>query len=55
MRDWHILTNGARTYTSDSRFTVLHKEGTFDWVLQVRYLQERDAGLYECQVSRGCL
>ena len=51
MRDWHILTNGARTYTSDSRFTVLHKEGTFDWVLQVRYLQERDAGLYECQVS----
>ena len=28
MRDWYILTNGARTYTSDSRFTVLHKEGT---------------------------
>jgi len=51
MRDWHILTNGALTYTSDSRFSVLHKEGTFDWVLQVKYVQERDAGLYECQVS----
>ena len=51
MRDWHILTTGALTYTSDSRFSVLHKEGTFDWVLQVKYLQERDAGLYECQVS----
>ena len=25
MRDWHILTNGALTYTSDSRFSVLHK------------------------------
>ena len=53
MRDWHILTNGALTYTSDSRFSVLHKEGTFDWVLQVKYVQERDAGLYECQVRQG--
>ena len=40
------------TYTSDSRFQVLHKEGSYDWILQIKYVQERDAGEYECQVSR---
>jgi hypothetical protein len=56
MRDWHILTNGILTYTADNRFSVLHKEGSYDWVLQIKYVQERDAGLYECQVRRrrGC-
>ena len=51
MRDWHILTNGVLTYTSDSRFAVLHKEGSYDWILQIKFVQERDAGEYECQVS----
>lgn len=51
LRDWHILTNGVVTYTSDNRFQVLHKEGSYDWVLQIKYVQERDAGQYECQVS----
>ena len=50
LRDWHILTNGVQTYTSDHRFQVLHKEGSYDWVLQIRFVQERDAGTYECQV-----
>ena len=52
LRDWHILTNGVITYTSDSRFAILHKEGTYDWVLQIKYVQERDAGVYECQVNK---
>jgi len=51
LRDWHILTNGVVTYTTDSRFQVLHKEGSHDWILQIKYIQERDAGDYECQVS----
>lgn len=51
LRDWHILTTGVLTYTSDSRFQVLHKEGSYDWVLQIKYVQERDAGEYDCQVS----
>jgi hypothetical protein len=37
-RDWHILTNGLLTFTSDSRFKVLYKEGSFNWVLQVQSL-----------------
>lgn len=51
LRDWHILTTGVLTYTSDSRFQVLHKEGSHDWVLQIKYVQQRDAGEYGCQVS----
>ncbi len=50
MRDWHILSNGVLTYTSDSRFSVLHREGSYDWILQIKFVQERDAGVYECQV-----
>ena len=50
LRDWHILTTGVLTYTSDSRFQVLHKEGSYDWVLQIKFVQERDAGAYDCQV-----
>ena len=51
LRDWHILTTGVLTYTSDSRFQVLHKEGSYDWILQIKYVQQRDAGEYDCQVS----
>jgi len=50
-RDWTILTNGVFTITSDDRFSVRHSEGSFDWVLQIKFVQERDKGLYECQVG----
>ncbi|KAG7154101.1 Transmembrane and immunoglobulin domain-containing protein 1-like [Homarus americanus] len=50
-RDIHLLTVGAFTYTSDERFSARHAEGSEDWLLMVHYLQERDAGLYECQIS----
>ncbi|XP_075215085.1 neurotrimin-like [Lycorma delicatula] len=52
-RDWHILTSGVFTYTNDERFQVLHAEGSDDWTLQIKYLQKRDNGTYECQVSTG--
>ncbi|GAB6018937.1 hypothetical protein CHUAL_000585 [Chamberlinius hualienensis] len=50
-RDFHILTVGLYTYTSDQRFQVLHKDESEDWTLQIKYTQSRDAGVYECQVS----
>ncbi|KDR15426.1 Neuronal cell adhesion molecule, partial [Zootermopsis nevadensis] len=52
-RDWHILTSGMFTYTNDERFQVLHSEGSEDWTLQIKYVQKRDNGTYECQISTG--
>nr|XP_045594573.1 zwei Ig domain protein zig-8-like [Procambarus clarkii] len=50
-RDIHLLTVGRFTYTSDERFSARHTAGSEDWLLMVHYLQERDAGPYECQIS----
>ncbi|KAK3879188.1 hypothetical protein Pcinc_016231 [Petrolisthes cinctipes] len=50
-RDSHILTVDRYTFISDERFTAWHEADTQTWTLQVRYVQERDAGSYECQVS----
>ncbi|ODN03093.1 Tyrosine-protein kinase receptor TYRO3 [Orchesella cincta] len=50
-RDLHILTAGIYTYTTDQRFVVLHPEKSENWTLQIKYPQERDAGVYECQVN----
>ncbi|CAB3242455.1 unnamed protein product [Arctia plantaginis] len=49
-RDWHILSSGKFTYTNDERFQVLHGEGSEDWTLQIKFVQKRDNGTYECQV-----
>ncbi|XP_050730337.1 lachesin-like [Eriocheir sinensis] len=50
-RDIHLLTVGRFTYTSDARFSARHTQGSEDWLLMIYYLQERDAGMYECQIS----
>ncbi|XP_066948300.1 lachesin-like [Macrobrachium rosenbergii] len=50
-RDIHLLTVGRFTYTSDQRFSASHAPGSEDWLLKIHYLQERDAGKYECQIS----
>ncbi|XP_076052684.1 uncharacterized protein LOC143032116 [Oratosquilla oratoria] len=52
-RDWHILTTGVFTYTTDQRFTVLHPRDSEDWTLQIKYTTIRDNGTYECQLSTG--
>ncbi|XP_066998467.2 lachesin isoform X2 [Anabrus simplex] len=52
-RDWHILTSGLFTYTNDERFQVVHTTGGEDWTLQIKYVQKRDNGTYECQVAAG--
>lgn len=50
-RDIHLLTVGRYTYTSDQRFRALHEEDSDDWVLKINYVQLRDSGMYECQIS----
>lgn len=50
-RDLHILTVGGYTYTSDQRFQATHSPSTDDWTLHIKWAQQRDAGVYECQVS----
>lgn len=50
-RDLHILTIGIMTYTNDQRFQSEHVEGSHDWQLKISYVQEKDSGIYECQVS----
>ncbi|XP_023717984.1 uncharacterized protein LOC111870159 isoform X2 [Cryptotermes secundus] len=50
-RDLHILTSGTLTYTSDSRFEVLHAPGSEVWTLRIMSAQPRDQGKYECQVN----
>ncbi|GJQ76685.1 hypothetical protein Trydic_g15538 [Trypoxylus dichotomus] len=52
-RDWHILSSGMFTYTNDERFQILHAEGSDDWTLQIKYVQKRDNGTYECQDTQS--
>ena len=49
-RDVHILTVGEYTYTTDQRFLARHNQNTDEWTLVIKYVQERDAGIYECQI-----
>lgn len=50
-RDYHILTSGLHAYSRDARFSVVRSEDADDWALRIRFLQKRDEGAYECQVS----
>ncbi|KAJ8925582.1 hypothetical protein NQ315_009422 [Exocentrus adspersus] len=50
-KDYHLLTVGLTTYSSDDRFQAIHLQHSEDWTLQIKFVQQRDAGLYECQVS----
>ncbi|KAG7167456.1 Zwei Ig domain protein zig-8-like 7 [Homarus americanus] len=52
-RDWHVLTSGVFTYTTDERFSITHRDGADDWTLSIKFLQARDNGTYECQISTG--
>lgn len=49
-RDVHILSVGEETYTTDERFMARHNRDTDEWTLVIKYVQERDAGIYECQI-----
>uniref|UniRef100_A0A182QVU8 Immunoglobulin V-set domain-containing protein n=1 Tax=Anopheles farauti TaxID=69004 RepID=A0A182QVU8_9DIPT len=38
-----------RMYTNDERFAILHTPGSNTWTLQIKFVQRRDHGTYECQ------
>jgi len=48
----HLLTVGKLTYTHDERFRALHRPRSDIWTLELKYVQKKDAGEYECQVTR---
>ncbi|CAG9832473.1 unnamed protein product [Diabrotica balteata] len=54
-KEWDVpsYTTMFSTYTfiADDRFQAFFVEATDTWTLQVKYVQARDAGQYECQVS----
>lgn len=51
MRDGDILTVGRYTFVGDERFVSYYAAGVETWSLVIEFVQERDSGLYECQVS----
>ncbi|XP_055679691.1 zwei Ig domain protein zig-8-like isoform X2 [Lutzomyia longipalpis] len=51
VRDDHILSVDRMTFIADERFQSYYVETTGVWTLQIKYVQARDAGVYECQVS----
>lgn len=56
VRDDHILTVDRVTFIADERFNAFQSiGGGYNqlglWTLQIKYVQARDTGIYECQVS----
>lgn len=45
-----LLSFGHHVYSTDQRYELLFKDPN-DWQLRISYLNERDGGHYECQVS----
>ncbi|XP_015022956.2 mucin-5AC [Drosophila mojavensis] len=51
MRDGHILTVDQTTFIADQRFQSVFSPNPERWSLQIKYVQLKDEGTYECQVS----
>lgn len=49
----HILSSGDSLYTNDARFVATHEPTQSTYTLQIKFVQKRDHGVYECQVSDG--
>ena len=45
------MSAGDIMYTSDDRVLVSQREDSADWVLQFKFVRERNEGIHECQVG----
>lgn len=50
-RDSHILSVDRTMFIADERFQTIYVDGSDTWTLQIKYVQARDEGQYECQIS----
>lgn len=50
-RDLAILTSNTSVYTTDTRFNVIHIPASNNWDLRIKPVEERDSGVFECQVN----
>lgn len=50
-RDSHILSVDRTMFIPDERFQAIFADVSDTWTLQVKYVQARDEGEYECQIS----
>lgn len=50
-RDLAILTSNTSVYTTDTRFNVIHIPTSNNWDLRIKPVEERDSGVFECQVN----
>lgn len=46
----NLITVGLHTYSSDSRYSLEYVAPN-DWQLLIQYANERDEGVYECQIA----
>jgi len=51
LSDYQILTNGLKTFTTDRRFSLLHSQGGSEWTLQIKSVNHKDQGGYQCQAA----
>ncbi|KAK7065342.1 hypothetical protein SK128_020403, partial [Halocaridina rubra] len=50
-QDSRILTVDQHTIISDERIHAQYEKEIDTWTLQIKHVQEKDAGRYECQIS----
>lgn len=50
-KDSHILSVDRSMFIADDRFQSIFVEHTDTWKLQIKYVQAKDEGEYECQIS----
>ncbi|XP_057321825.1 hemicentin-2-like [Microplitis mediator] len=50
-RDAHILSVDRIMFIADERFQTIYADGSDTWTLKINYVQARDEGEYECQIS----
>ena len=50
-KELDILSVGKLKYSSDNRYRVVYRPGTNEYQLHISYVQPKDEGIYECQIS----